>query len=403
MQLPTLDTLLLGNQFVGIELFSINGEDAVAQVFVEKKKGELFISGKEMRANYDLFKTKPNKDIPVFLTINNSQIIHKEVESIEPINTKLLYKAFPNIKTDEFYYEIWRLEFKSIVAICRKSYIEEIQNDYAEKSIIFSSISIGICGIAHIKGFVSEQYIKTNNQTISIENTDTILTQNENGLVKTYDINGLKVENTYLLSFTSVVQQILKSKATSGNNIDYNATLFENFRQQSFFKKGIKWMVYGLLLILLLNFFIFNYYFKKSSEINQNDLSNKTLIEKLRSAKERVKSKEAKLINSNNTFDSKSSFLINELVKNLPNSILLNEIIYHPIEKKIKDDEVIVFQSDVIIISGTTINPNNLTSWFEEIEQNKWIKKTTILHFGKNENNETVFTIKLNLETNEIK
>lgn len=162
-------------------------------------------------------------------------------------------------------------------------------------------------------------------------------------------------------------------------------------------------MVYVLLGILLVNFFFFNHYYKKSVETNADVLAGKEMAQQIKQTKERLKDKESKLKNSTNLFDSKSSFLINELVKNMPNSILLSELTYHPLEKKVKEDEPLVFKSDVILISGKTVNVKELTNWFEAIEENKWVKSTAIVHFGKNETNESVFTLQINLRPNEVK
>lgn len=402
MQLPQLDTILLGNQFVGVELFSINGEDAVAQIFVEKKKDELLITNKEMRSNYDHFKEKPSKGIPVFLTINNSHTIHKEVEGGEKNDSKLLYKAFPNLKVEDFFYEIWRLESVAVIAICRKSYVNDLLHNFKEKQIAISGISLGVCGVATIKNFIEESIVKTNGQTISLEDETTIVNPNENNLIKACNINGLEVENTYLLSFTSVLQNLVPN-TTSGSITEFNTTLFADFKQNSFFRNGIKWAVYSLLAMLLINFFLFNYYFKKANETSTTIVANKSLIEEIKSTKERIKNKEEKLGNNNGYLGIKNSYLINELVKNVPHSVLLSELTYHPIEKKMKEDEKIAFESDKIILAGTTNSPTELTNWFEELDELDWIENSTILHFGKNEENQTLFTLQLKIDTNESK
>ena len=185
------------------------------------------------------------------------------------------------------------------------------------------------------------------------------------------------------MCFSVILQKITKSTPTTGNIIGFNENLWNNFYQRSFFVKVLKAMVFSLLLILVLNFFIFNHYFEKANEISVAITANKDLIEKIKTTKNSLKSKEFRLKSTNSALNSKSSYLINELVKNIPPSILLNELIYHPLEKRIKPDEPIIVQNDIVMISGKTIHSANFTKWIESLNTIKWVKKTTIINFGK--------------------
>jgi hypothetical protein len=402
MQLPRLDNALLGSQFVGMELYCLDSEDGIAVLHIKKKADELLIENKEKRSSIDNLTNRPNKELPIFLTINNNQVIHKEIDTAEGIDTKLLHKAFPNIKLEDFYYQIWRLNQKSIIAICRKSYIEELLQQFKDLKLSITSISLGVCGLSQISDYVGSKIINTNSQSIDIDK-ESILNSNQDSLVKTYDINGLEIQNTYLLGFCSVLQKIIPNKNLSGSVDLINEKLYNNFYQNSFFRKGLRFMVFALLVILLINFFLFNFYYKKSIESSSDVLANKDMITQIKQVKQRLKEKEAKLKNSTNFFDSKSSFLVNELVKDLPNSILLNELVYHPLKKNIKIEEALVFESDVVTLSGITTNAKELTNWFEQIGTKSWVKSTDIVHFGKNENNQSIFTLQVNLKPNEIK
>lgn len=397
MQLPRLDTTLLGTQFVGIELYCLNSEDGIAVLHIKKKAGELLIENKEKRSSIEKLTNIPNKEFPVFLTINNNQVIHKEIDTAEGLDAKLLHKAFPNIKLEDFFYQIWRLDQKSVIAICRKSYIEELLQQFKDLKLSITSINLGVCGLSQIIDYVDSKIINTNSQSIDIDK-ESIINSNQDSLVKTYDINGLEIQNTYLLGFCSVLQKIVPNKNLSGSVDLINEKLYDNFYQNSFFRKGLRFMIFTLLGILLINFFLFNYYYKKSIESSSDVIANKDMINQIKQVKQRLKDKEAKLKNSTNFFDSKSSFLVNELVKDLPNSILLNELVYHPLKKNIKIEEALVFESDVVTLSGITTNAKELTNWFEQIGTKSWVKSTDIVHFGKNENNQSIFTLQVNLK-----
>lgn len=397
-----LDTILLGNQFVGLELFTANAEEGIALVVIERKKGELIISHKEKRNCYKDLVEKPNTDLPIFLVINNSQIIQKEVEGIDINDSKIINKAFPNLKTDDFHYEIWRVETKSIIAICRKSYIEELLISYKEFGITFSSISLGVCSISQIKTYTEVESLKTNTLTLFLNsNETTVIKSNENAKVETFEINGLEIQSSYLIGFSAVLRWVIKNNNNTGSIVLNNTNLLDCFYQKSFLKKGIKVAVFGLLIILLINFFVFTHYFNAVNNTSTDLTTNKVLIENIKDVKARLKIKEIKLENTITRSNSKSSWIINEIIKKIPQSILINELTYHPLEKNIKLDEAIVTLDDIILISGKTINNSAFTDWIESIESNKWINNVTITHFGKNETKETIFTIKISIQPNE--
>ncbi|OUD35606.1 general secretion pathway protein, partial [Flavobacterium psychrophilum] len=138
--------------------------------------------------------------------------------------------------------------------------------------------------------------------------------------------------------------------------------------------------------------------YKKVQDISEQLLLNNTSQEEILKAKERVKIKELKVQNVLGISSTQCSLLINEITKQIPSSILLTELIYNPLEKKIKTDEPIIIQEKIITISGTTINNTAFTKWVEEIEKFKFIKEVVITNFGKNETAETLFSVKLILK-----
>ena len=95
-------------------------------LLVENKKEGLVIAKKD-RVNYNgKIAEKWDSKLPFFLIVNTNQVIQKEVSGIDPSDEKLLHKAFPNTNWEEFYFEICRLKTKSIIAITRQSYLDEM-------------------------------------------------------------------------------------------------------------------------------------------------------------------------------------------------------------------------------------------------------------------------------------
>ena len=400
MTFPSLNKLLYGNQFIGIEIFSLNDGQNVAVLNIKKENNELIITQKESRSSIDKLTKKIAKNHPIALIINNNNIIQKEVDSIEINELKILGKAFPNLKVVDFYYEISTLNSKSIVAICRKSYVDELILSYKLIDIPITKISLGVCSISSIVSFNIDPILKTNTQQVDSANEVAIIKPIEKNLVSTYDINGLAIESTFLMCFSGIFNLVIGIQ-NRGSIVELNSRLYNTFYQYSFFNKALKAIIYVLLSILLINFFTFNYYFKKANDTATSLNANKNIIKKIKVIKAHLKIKNEKVANYINSSNSRSSKIISELIKPLPNSILLSELIFHPLEKKIKQEEAIVTQNNIILISGVTSNNEAFTNWVEEIEHFNWLKNVTIVNYGKNEVKETVFTLKLNCKENE--
>ncbi|WP_394772918.1 PilN domain-containing protein [Flavobacterium sp.] len=398
MTLPSINKFLLGNQYIGVEHLTLNNEDKVALLLVEKKKEGLVITKKD-RVNYSgKIAEKWDSKLPFFLVINTNQVIQKEVSGIDGSDEKLLHKAFPNTNWDEFYFEIWRLKTKSIIAITRKTYLNGIISNYKNQKIMIAGISLGICSIVEIINYTKETELFTNHQSVSRQEQNQIISLSSQDSAISYNINDLGIENRQLLAFSGILRLIMNTTLNTGSIIFYSEELYDHYNQKIFFSKGLKIMVGILLIILALNFLFFSHYYKLAQETSETLLVNKSSIEDISKIKQRIFVKEEKAKNIVGKTVSQSSLIINEIANKVPSSILLTELTFNPLEKKIKLEEPILTLEKTITISGTTISNEAFTSWVEAIEKLNWVDKVLITHFGKNEANETAFSIKLTLK-----
>lgn len=389
-----IENFLLGKEYLAIEFFHSNRKEKISLLKVQKKKNELTIYQKEIFEHLDELFIHKSK-IPTALIINNDQVLQKEVHSTEANDKKILHKAFPNLNLEDFYYEIWRHEQVSLIAICRKSYIDELL-DKLSKEFSIVAISLGVSGISYLSGFALPLLIATNTQSISLDVQENLISHNPPQNID-YDINGLNVPNTHLLAFCGVLKFVL-APVTTGNITDLTVILNENFQQKTFFEKGLKVIVGLLLGLLAINFFLFSYYFDKSTEMSETVTVYKSEIENITKIRQRIIDKEQKLKSFTNNTASASSVIINDLVKNIPTSILLSEIMYNPLEKKIKQEETILAKNNLILMSGLTLSNTAFTGWIEKMESNKWVNNITITSFGKDEENNTKFSVSIILK-----
>lgn len=403
MRFLSFQNLLLGTKYIGIEHFTIGDEEKCAILLAEKKKGELLIRQKDKVRYTDKFPDNWNKKLPFFITINNKQVIQKEIAGTDASDGKLLHKAFPNIAWNEFYYEIWRLKTKSLIAISRKIYVDTLLESYQTQGILINGFSLGVTGLSGLQEYTDIEQLTTNTQTVSFSESDNCITLYEKPLPVTYNLNELEIENSQLLPFSGILKLILLSGGTTSNFSDRNAQLSDAYHQASFFRNGLKTAIGSLLLLLLINFFIFNHYYKKTQAISEEIEINKSTLEAVQKTKEHIRIKEQTVKSIGDLTTSKSSLHINEMVKHMPSSILLSELIFNPVEKKIKPGESVQTQDKTLLVSGKVIDNSAITVWIEMLENLKWVDRVVITHFGKDENGETVFSLKVTLKGNETR
>jgi hypothetical protein len=377
-----LENILLGNRYIGVEFFSLNNKEKIAFLEVEKKKNELRISKNEIFDSRENL-TKVKSKLPVAFIINNEQVLQKEILSKDNSDKKLLNLAFPNLQSDNFYYEIWRCEHTSVVAICRKIYIDELLESLKDVLKI-SSLNLGVTLLSQLETFEVPAVLTTNTHEISMGNDSigTIIETVPN--VVQYKINGLEVPNTHLLGFSGVLSILLSGK-TTGSISSLQEKLHEDYKQGAFFDKASK---AGM----------FTYYFDKANATSDTILLSKAEIETTLMIKQRIKDKEHKLESFTNNAASGSSVIINNIIKEMPASLLLDELVYCPLEKKIKGEEAINTLDSLITLKGTTLSNNAFTTWVGSIKRLNAIDKVTISSFTKNEDEKSAFSLKITLK-----
>ncbi|MFV8354973.1 hypothetical protein ACNQGB_02160 [Flavobacterium sp. XS1P32] len=399
MKIPQIDTLLMGNRYISIELYSCNNINKIALVEVTKKKEGLLIEKKDKVHYKGEIAEKWDKSLPYFLVLNTNQVLQKEVLYMDPSDEKLVNKAFPNTNWETFYYEIWRLKSKTIVAITRKNYLDELIQKFKNQQIGITGISIGTCAIADLRKYSTYDELRTNHQIITNNEQETIMSASAEELPSvSFDINNLAIPNAQLLAFSGTIRLVSNFTSNSGSIITLSSLKKEEYLQQRFFSKGSKIILGVLLALLLINFLSFSHYFKADQEASEKIAIHQVDLQNLASIKQRVKNKESIVQNVFEKKGSQSSFYCNDIAQMVPPSILLSELEFNPLEKKVKNEESVRYIDRTILISGISKDNTAFTNWIEAIEKKYWTSKVVIIHFGKNDNNETEFSVKINLK-----
>ncbi|AUC77573.1 hypothetical protein [Olleya sp. Bg11-27] len=391
--------LQYGNRFCGIEHTIKNEKEIIISTILIQSKKEIDIESFFETYTVEEACQKIKKKQHVSLVINNDKVISKQIESEQKTPLKLIQKAFPNININDFFYEVLSEENIHFVSLCRKSYVQEIIDAYKKLNIFIISVSMGNSSISVIKSFIDSNVVYTSNSKILIEN-DMITKIEKNNYLEdnNYNINGLTVSGIGLLSFSAALNTLLKVNITKTNLDAIKTTLLSDFKQIRFFQQFLKFAGLFLLLGLLINFLMFNYYFNKVNELTQvSEINNSTKakIIKLNASVSKKQKMVEDLLKSNG---SKSSFYVNVIIHSLPKSILLSEFNYQPLLKRVKSEKQIEINKNSITIFGVSNDSEIFSIWINQLEQQNWIEKIDIIAYGLSASNTSDFKIKIILD-----
>jgi len=395
--------LTLGKHFCGIEIATHNNEDSYLVTSLRKRKKELIIDLQFEVASTDLITDKLPKKQHVFLAVNTNHVLFKKVTTSNTNQNAILNAAFPNINTQDFYYEIIPGNNNTnFIALCRKSYVDTIIDDFESKNIFVTSFSLGNNLISEITDFVTLKSIQSSNALITLDDsitdvniTDVINRQEE------YNVNGLLSSSRYILSLSGALTSFLNSNNRISNSEEKINSLFENFKHQILFKKVLQGSLIVFLVALLLNFFLFNHYFDKVNQLQQTaqvNVVNKNVVLALDKKLQKTEKLATDILKSN---ASKSSFYVNGIITLVPNSILLSELNYQPLQKRIKKGQNIQIQKNTIIVSGVSSKSDLFSNWIIKLEKTSWIHTVEILDYSDTNSTRSEFSIKLNLNNGE--
>ena len=391
-----LTYLQYGNCYCGLEHSTSAGVDVMHISILKKSKKEVILEDYfQVSSIEDISKKLPNNQ-HVSLIVNNDQVLSKSIDSDQTDAFKLIYKAFPNINLDEFYYEAISEGSRHFISICRKNYIDTLITEYSKLNLHIIDIGLGNNLITDLKPYLDETEIQTSNATITFENGTIKNIEKTTIKHRVYDINGQQVSNQNMLSFAGALSIIL-NRDTRFSNFD-KRNLIDSFKQNRFFTQFLRFAGLFILMILLINFLFFNHYFNQVNELKQVSQINQTTKDQIVKLNASV-SKQQKMVDDLlNSSTSKSSYYANEIMQSLSNTIILNEFSFQPLQKRVKADKPIELQSSLIAIAGSTSNSDLFSEWIAQLEKKNWIQAVEIHDYGAEDSHSSNFKIHLQLK-----
>jgi Tfp pilus assembly protein PilN len=381
-----------GSVFTAIE---ISHNSQYNLLSLKKKKNALEIVQKEQYQDQDSLFLALKGIKHVFLVINNEQVLTKDVTSHHIAKESTVKVAFPNITLDDFYYGVLDHGTSSLVSICRKEAVESILDEFQNKGISIIQFSLGDTNFSKLLPFLNDFNFYTSRGLFEVNNGEVIHWKKSEETTKTYEVNGLLVESHHLLPLAGVISYCSGLETSQEDSIQRG--LVQEFNQKRIFQLGTRLGLGFLLVLLLINFFVFSSYRNQkaalSDELSMNEVYKKQLV----SLDDLVAKKKRLVEGMNSVSNSKVIWYIDQIAQSVPKTISLENLSYQPTTRSLKKDTPLTFKTDQVVVSGIAKDDTDFTNWSSSLEQTKWVDKLSNMELDGESSKYTAFSFTIHL------
>ncbi|SEK30104.1 Fimbrial assembly protein (PilN) [Aquimarina amphilecti] len=388
-----LNSILLGNKIQSVQIRLDGDQKDFNFIELHKKKKSISIINRYSTKSFEDLITKLSKNKPVILSITGQGILSKKVKNEKGFQSKILFNADPN----DFYWNEYIEEEEIYVSVARKDIIDKEIALFDKVQIPIIDFTVGPFISTSVKPLIEEDTIHTDTTTLYFEKESLLDFEQKKGQdVLEYVVGDEIIFNTDILGFASTLNYLYPN-----DKIISETSLIASRREEFRYKKAFNIVgVFTLsffLVSLLLSYILLGNYQSAHHKIQVALGEQNVAYSKLVSLENDKENKEA-ILNQSGLSDSNFlSFYISKITKEVPDEINLKVLTVFPAKSKIKSEQRIYFENNVIEIEGYAQSNDQFSSWIKVLKTELWIKNLEIISFQR-ENRTNSFKIKLILK-----
>ncbi len=339
-----------------------------------------------------------NKEIPLLISINTSQILYKK--GLFNINNKeqIIAQILPSANSDLFLMEAFPYQDEKLYALIRKSLVLETIEQLASKGFWVTGIGLGPFNIQEIQSFIAIEEVHTQGFLLNYhDNKLNHFNKNDNHINIKLQIENEEVESFALPSIAMAFKGLMNpNEVYLGLDI-----LKENqgeLKQKKQFKHLMAIGISSLLFLLIIST-LYSFRLEQKNQLLQSILIEKSeqviLFDSLDNQLVQLKEQGA-------AAPSKTSFYADQIANALPeNALRLTQIHIHPLKGKERDymeGDFLMFQDKNIIVSGFSQSALAYNVFQDNLNQLDWIEQIKHLEYEENEDGIGDFKLEIKIK-----
>ncbi|AXT18314.1 hypothetical protein D7030_08360 [Flavobacteriaceae bacterium AU392] len=382
------------NRYYVLGISNRNGVSEYQLIQILFINNELKIENRKFSTTIDeKFKEHLKKDYPLILHIEGDNIINKTVDNKPGYRKNIVFKA----NLDDFHFFEYSQEETVFVSVARKQFIDNLIKELTHVNCYVIHLSLGPFVMANLLPMIKNySNISSSNYTIEIDSNKIISFKNQSSSQKEYILNN-EILNQYEIP---LMASFLDYKF-SNENIEFDIDFLKENENEFKFKKRFKiagiFMLAFFIITLFTSHILLDHYQKSLTEKkSEYAISQQTIIQ-INELKEEKILKE-KILQTNGVNHKRFiTKYISDIGNTIHKNIALKSIDIIPLIKKIRRDEKINFDFDVINISGETSNDKAFNAWVKNLKELLWVERLDIIEYSQETEVMNSFIIKIQI------
>jgi len=328
-------------------------------------------------ANLNELAKKLDQKIPVSVIFNGKGVLVKKLAG--PTNNVSVQSIIPGANPADFYFESFSNNSVSIASMARKETVDKILEEATRTGFKTISVSFGVAMLNNIIPILelNNETFETDSLAVTLNDEKIIsdVKTKEEINVEKFQPGEIKIADQYikpsaLLSFAAGVFCLT-------DDLKFNPPVTtalivvqrSEWRYEKLFKAFGLGVLAFLLLILLINFFIYDNIFQKNQALQFSQLENAEQLSKLNDLNTEIGRKERFLQQSGWKNLSRTSYFADRVGSMTPASVLLTVLNINPIRTNAETEEPgRLFKKDTIFINGVCGEPADLNKFINNLK-----------------------------------
>lgn len=393
-----LTYLLEGRVYAAIEMYDHQGITYYTTLVLKKEKGELTILRATEVTKLEELKDWIGINASLFLTINTHNVLTKPIADME-LNSQeaKVNHTFPNLNLEAFYYDIFLDESYPMVSIARMDVVEGVINSLKEIGLQPTAVQLGLAGLGSVLPHLESGSVQGSNFGLDVEQGRIREVYPQSSAEDTYRLNGLELQGRHLLGFAQILGH-LEGRGSVTNLIEINDSLSYKGKNKRIFTTVAKSALVFFLVLLLVNYFVFDYYHTKVQEIKAASELHSSQTQQFKSLSTLVTEKQERVDLLNRSGNSRATHYLDQLAAKVPPTILLEEIQYQSLIKPFREGKSLEIEEGVIQVTGVSSESAAFSNWIMFLEKQNWVQGIEILGYDFVTKDSSGFTIKIMLK-----